>query len=598
MASNKPTLYALLIGIDAYEMPVTPLTCSVADVELMQAYLEEVESAYFNVDIRTLTDGAATKKAMVSAITEQLGRATAGDTALLYFTGHGTRERAQTSVWTRETDGSLECLVPVDGISFEDEEYVTDLLADKELRYLLHAAAKPGVHLVALFDCCHSGDNTRGGGDLLPVAKFASPGMGPYGYQSRSLSEFCFWREVGERAIVDGAARPLAEWLPQGRHVQLSACTDAQVAYQHSAAGYGAFTEALVAELRRTDGKVRYRDLQLSVRARLHGRFDQTPAAYPSTEPNDLYLPFLGKDVVPAVESDPGGEGEISELLRQGTTVYVYADFPDASEAADIREWVGNTPGITVTDNLAGADYRLRFAGGRLNLEHPELNWAGKPLAQPLNPRHGQFPGLLRGYLFGLRRWEQLRQLRNPTLDPATVAFPVSFTAGFAGEPLRDVTGAAVTTLRGRYQRAVDGGLARTLDLRISNPGDRAWYVCLLALGSDFSSSARLLPRRYAKLEPGETAVVFPDGSGHGALTIRPREYVVEDRWPYETVVFKLIVAADDKMLRVALTQFEFTGLPHPGGIGELPRGLRSDSETDFSWGTCDLRVRLDLPTA
>jgi hypothetical protein len=79
-------------------------------------------------------------------------------------------EKKEDSLWRFEPDNKLEGIVCYDSIT---EEESGTLLADKELRYLIHqiatkneqGEAKAGSpHIVTIFDCCHSGENTRNAG--------------------------------------------------------------------------------------------------------------------------------------------------------------------------------------------------------------------------------------------------------------------------------------------------------------------------------------------------------------------------------------------------------------------------------------------------
>lgn len=140
-------VYALIVGIDKYPSEVIlqqsvrfpALRGCVHDAKAVTAYLETSPPA--EVDTLLLTDEKATKTAIVEAFRSHLGQAKAGDVALFYFSGHGTQEWADKTVWTGETDGRLECLA----CYYTAQTADSFLLADKELRYLIGqlAANKP-----------------------------------------------------------------------------------------------------------------------------------------------------------------------------------------------------------------------------------------------------------------------------------------------------------------------------------------------------------------------------------------------------------------------------------------------------------------------
>ncbi|MEU9598130.1 caspase family protein [Streptomyces sp. NPDC048109] len=82
------TLYALVVGIDDY--PGAPLRGCVNDVREAEAWLRR--QGHVASDIRRLHDGDATLTAVRVGIERHLGRSGPGDTALLWFSGHGSEE--------------------------------------------------------------------------------------------------------------------------------------------------------------------------------------------------------------------------------------------------------------------------------------------------------------------------------------------------------------------------------------------------------------------------------------------------------------------------------------------------------------------------
>ncbi|MFJ6915918.1 caspase family protein [Streptomyces sp. NPDC101133] len=82
------TLYALLVGIDGY--PGAPLRRCVNDVREAEAWLRR--QGHVASDIRRLHDGDTTLTAVRAGIERHLGRSGPGDTALLWFSGHGSEE--------------------------------------------------------------------------------------------------------------------------------------------------------------------------------------------------------------------------------------------------------------------------------------------------------------------------------------------------------------------------------------------------------------------------------------------------------------------------------------------------------------------------
>ena len=192
-------VYALIVGIDQYHSDVIledkvrfpALRGCVNDAQSVKTYLETSLST--PVDALLLTNEKASKAAIVDAFQTHLGKAEAGDVALFYFSGHGTQEWADTTVWTSETDGLLECLA----CYYDGQTANNFLLADKELRYLIGQltggkAPAERPQLVAIFDCCHSGDNTRNGELMTTAFADVTEKRIPFSFAQRPWNQFIF----------------------------------------------------------------------------------------------------------------------------------------------------------------------------------------------------------------------------------------------------------------------------------------------------------------------------------------------------------------------------------------------------------------------
>jgi hypothetical protein len=81
------SVYALLVGIDAYPHPIpTPQGC-VNDLDAFASYLSERVGKDEGValKLKTLRDGAATREAVIDAFCSHLRQAKKGDVALFYY---------------------------------------------------------------------------------------------------------------------------------------------------------------------------------------------------------------------------------------------------------------------------------------------------------------------------------------------------------------------------------------------------------------------------------------------------------------------------------------------------------------------------------
>lgn len=266
------SIYVLLVGIDKYPSRMAPplLGCR-NDIAEARRLLEERASASGEVVVQALLDAKATRDAVEDAVVNHLGRAASGDTALFWFSGHGTQSRAEEEAHLRiEATGRNQALVCVDGP-----------LLDKRLGRLLDGVAAGGAHVAAVLDCCYSGGATRGGG---PTARYAPPAADWDLSGSDDMSPMA--RDV---SATGGQGAP--------RHVLLAAARLDQYSYEDDYAGrrHGAFTHALLGAVRAAGPEATYRELLSAADARLQrsgGR--QQPVLYPAEPGGPADTPFLG----------------------------------------------------------------------------------------------------------------------------------------------------------------------------------------------------------------------------------------------------------------------------------------------------------------
>ncbi|TDE14826.1 caspase family protein [Dyadobacter psychrotolerans] len=293
---KKPELYALLVGINEYDR-IRKLRGCVNDVNAVKNYLQTGTDFKFN--IKTLTDSAATRKGVEDGFKDHLNKAKEGDTVVFYYSGHGTQEEAD-EIWD-ETDGGLECLVCYDGGTTKHSQF---LLTDKEMRFLIHQLSqKTKAHIVTIFDCCHSGDNTRNGalmmagseGNETNERRVTDEERGSQFFPKRKWSEFLFSDTIKEGAIN---GKKIEEFLPQGTHIQMAACESDQTALE--IAGAGVFTKTLLKTLTDCGSNISYNNLRSRVRQYMRASYEQTPRVYaPFIADKLLGIGFLNRPIDP-----------------------------------------------------------------------------------------------------------------------------------------------------------------------------------------------------------------------------------------------------------------------------------------------------------
>lgn len=280
------SLYALLVGIDAYRSPIPPLRGCVNDIEAAAVLLQELaRDNALTPEFCVLKDADATRAAIIRGFQVHLKRAGASDVALFYYAGHGSQEAAPQEFWHIEPDHLDETLVCHDSRDPGNWD-----LADKELAALIDDVARGGTHMLCVLDCCHSGSGTRAADDEGIAVRRA-----PTDWRARPIDSFLPDAQAGARAA--GAAAGSWAVMPVGRHVLLAACRASETAKEVIDEGrsHGAFSASLLATLRQTRGAISYRDLAKRAEAQVRLRVSQQIPQLEASNPDDLQSLFLGR---------------------------------------------------------------------------------------------------------------------------------------------------------------------------------------------------------------------------------------------------------------------------------------------------------------
>jgi hypothetical protein len=321
MPDQKPKLYALLVGVMRY--PNLPddkqLSLPVSDIRLVEKYLKDpmVAAHFEEVCILNLTSpasraqmelypGGATKANVVKAFRNHLGEAGKGDVAFFYFSGHGIREKTDVTAFQRaEVDGHIAGIACANfGLPPEHGDSPgKTVLADKEMRYLIRKLAEdengePKARVITLFDCCHSGENTKAVGPPPKEARAKQIVRAPIA--GRTLEDFIFTEEEKLKIALENG-ESVDDVLPMASHIMMAACREVELAWEEGR--NSVFTKHLIEVLRQHEGAITYQDLHSRVLAKMRYNFDilndfkdkrQTPQLFVHTEnPADRYRHFL-----------------------------------------------------------------------------------------------------------------------------------------------------------------------------------------------------------------------------------------------------------------------------------------------------------------
>ncbi|MET7650933.1 caspase family protein [Streptomyces sp. NPDC005486] len=295
VGTGSGTVRVLLVGIDDYSAVdgYRSLRGCRNDIAAARDWLTRRFGS--RALVRRLLDEEATVEAVSAGFTEHLARADAGDTALFWYSGHGTDfPDADGAHAFTEPTGRYQALALADGP-----------LLDKELGALLDTVAALGVPTTAVLDCCFSGGGTRANG-AADLDDDGGAGAAD-ARTARFLPTPRAWRpRPGSRdAATDYSGPP--------RHALLAACRLNESAYERRSGGlvHGVFTQAVLTALddAPADGRLTHRDLLAAAGARVTAQeAGQHPVLAPLKAGSAADAPFPG--------GTPGPVGQ--HLLRYG----------------------------------------------------------------------------------------------------------------------------------------------------------------------------------------------------------------------------------------------------------------------------------------
>lgn len=310
------TVYALLVAIDDYPAPISPLRGCVADIEAMHDYLSaRVGGDGHRLEALVLKNEEATRAAVIDNFRRHLGQAGPGDTALFCYSGHGSQCQTAPEFYYLEPDRLDETLVCYDSRQPDNFD-----LADKEISKLIADLAKNDAHVVLVLDSCHSGSATRSveTGNVRRV---------PTDHRERPLSSYLVTpSEFGEFAQSRGVTETPSGWtrLPQGRHVVLSACQPEEEAKEDVFDGerHGVFSYYLLETLRNAHSDWTYRDLFARVSSMVRATVSRQSPVIEATDFDDLDRPFLGGAVRPLEAYFTLSFDDIAEWVMDGGAIH------------------------------------------------------------------------------------------------------------------------------------------------------------------------------------------------------------------------------------------------------------------------------------
>jgi N-acetyl-anhydromuramyl-L-alanine amidase AmpD/lysophospholipase L1-like esterase len=643
---KKKNLYALVVGIDDYDRSISlegkvvfgKLRGCVNDATKMKAYLQT--QAGFEAKIKTLFNKEATKEGIVEGFQTHLLKAEKDDTVLFYYSGHGTQEWADREVWKGEIDGRLECLA----CYYDEETKEKFLLADKELRFLIKGLAEKGAHVVAIFDCCNSGDNTRNGHYVKYSFSDAVDKRIPFSFKQRAWDDFIFSKELKREDVLKTGE---AETLPEGLHIQLAACENDESAVEVS--GEGVFTKALIETLQAADGDITYQALRSRVRQYLRNIYEQKPKIYAvHGDETLLYTTFLNRgagedsrafgDVLyneqdgwllslGAIEGlgentkkirvlDPSdGNKEYLAAITKINTGYSTLQLPDKAILdkkrvyrgyvenllkGSVRVCLNNVDGLpriqeTLMQGLASGQndfimldekepqYTVHNHAGQFYITEYQNNF--RPLTGQVKASKESVNYIV-SCLKHIAEWERLKGLSNKGangLDGNEIDVKIAAVKNGKGERLSINNSTTVI----EYQKT-DKGWQTTLEIELTNTTQKSLYCGVLYLTYAFGSLNKLMPSAVKKLDPGDSVKL--EYEGNTAIPFEQRKVVEWYNWEERIEYLKLIVSTTEiDVAKLTLESLPSPVIPKPPTrAGE--RSLGTDDLTDIADEYTDTR--------
>lgn len=246
--------HSLLVGVSDY--PALPPQRQLAgprnDVALLADALREIgyERRHMHVlSGRPGTPDAPTREAIFRQLRRLSELAMPGDSVLLYFAGHGSRQPAPRS--RLAVAGLEEIFLPSDIGAWDGKMgTVRNAITGREFGAALQAIRRRGADVFAVFDSCHAATLARGGAEQwrfvapedLSIPALSSPLSATRGLQSVDAVE----------VQAEGTGRWVAMYASQGNEVT------PELAFPDGQGGskvHGLFTRTLVGAMQREPGQ-------------------------------------------------------------------------------------------------------------------------------------------------------------------------------------------------------------------------------------------------------------------------------------------------------------------------------------------------------
>jgi hypothetical protein len=276
------TKRAVVIGIDDYSgqasLPagwtVGDLSACVADAQAMTGLLTDAFG--FDPGLTQLTDGAASRDTIITAIQAMLATSGPGDVACVVYSGHGGRFPADPTNPNRY----YETIIPASGAPITDSDM-----------YTLASALDPAtVNFTLILDSCNSGGIHEGTPDsTIRSVSYSQDYIETCTKEMNTVIPCGVTLQTGTSAMDGNVSNVVGDGngvvcsvddnkalVQQSRSTVVAACRYDEVAMEQG--GHGALTQGLLNLINASDQSISYTDLIDQLRSQIQAmNLTQTP---------------------------------------------------------------------------------------------------------------------------------------------------------------------------------------------------------------------------------------------------------------------------------------------------------------------------------
>lgn len=386
-----PKLLVLGVGINEYALEEHRLKGCLNDLNDLVSYLgNNVNTDAWQLEICTLKDQKATRKNIIDSFISFFGALENGDSALFYFSGHGSQAYAPKELWHYLPGELQETIVCYDSRTKSRDLY------DKELSYLIWKVThKKEIHFTVILDCCHSGSATRNKEEQLVDNNF--------GVRMANCKKVRVpWEKYLGASTFEKIGRNVH--IPGEKHILMAACRRDEKAKERSLnfKRRGIFTFGLLEALRITKGNLTYTTLMNRIQASVYNyTLGQHPQLEPHGRKNAWREYFLGgvmkkNDEIFLVSYSSQkkewilNQGQINGLAQYQSSSPIIKIFPQQLANGEIDKSVYNEVELSriyaiysTLKQFSYDDRKAQFPAALSQQAHPKLKFAISPNSEP-----------------------------------------------------------------------------------------------------------------------------------------------------------------------------------------------------------------------